>query len=64
MPIISLHVEMGKLERIHSLIVLMQPLFNGEIVVDKEDKNIYRLVKTSKRSYFKVKQDDEHFPHF
>ncbi|MBA7493353.1 hypothetical protein ES702_03911 [subsurface metagenome] len=49
---------MGKLDRIHSLIVLMQPLFNGEIVVDKEDKNIYCLVKSSNQPYFKVKQDN------
>ena len=61
MPIIMLYVKERDLSRVHNIIRLLQPLFNGEIVVDAEDRNIYQIIKTPKGGFFKVKQESKHF---
>jgi hypothetical protein len=53
-----LYVTQGKLNRIHEIIRLLQPLYEGELVVDKLDQNLFRLVKTKDGAFFKVKQKD------
>ena len=60
MPIIMLYVKERDLSRVHNIIRLLQPLFNGEVVVDAEDRNIFQLIKTPKGGFFKVKQESKH----
>ena len=61
MPIIMLYVDERRLKRIHDIIRLLQPMFEGEVVVDVEDRNIFQLIKTPKGGFFKVKQESKHF---
>lgn len=61
MPIIMIYVKENKMQRIHNIIRLLQPMFEGEVVIDVEDRNIFQLIKTPKGGFFKVKQESKHF---